>query len=133
MTCLDADNEAILRRMRDSGDHLPLPQGIDFNVVLPDDAAAQALGKHFHAMGLDVSAERTETVPELPWDVVVKKRMLPTKLAFAGRHLAAFTRASREAWLRPVWRLPAALPGVPPGGGVTFFCLARRKSPKKRR
>jgi len=25
------------------------------------------------------------------------------------------------------------LPGVPPGGGVTFFCLARRKSPKKRR
>jgi hypothetical protein len=25
-----------------------------------------------------------------------------------------------------------ALPGVPPGGGVTFFCGARRKSPKKR-
>ena len=25
------------------------------------------------------------------------------------------------------------LPGVPPGSGVTFFCGARRKSPKKRR
>jgi hypothetical protein len=35
----------------------------------------------------------------------------------------------------PAGRVPAvrALPGCAPGGAVTFFCFAKRKSPKKRR
>ncbi|WP_156391668.1 hypothetical protein [Pelomonas sp. Root405] len=35
--------------------------------------------------------------------------------------------------LRLSFRLGAELPGIRPGGRVTFFCGARRKSPKKRR
>jgi hypothetical protein len=35
-------------------------------------------------------------------------------------------------WLSRGARLLAALPGVRPGGRITFFCGARRKSPKKR-
>ncbi len=72
------ENGDVLRRMQRSGDDLSKPRDIDFNVVLPDKAAAQQFGNHFDALGYRVSAERSGTVVALPWDVVVVKHMLPT-------------------------------------------------------
>lgn len=72
------ENGDVLRRMHKSGDDLSKPRGIDFTVVLPDKTAVQAFGDRFHDLGYQVSAEKSNTVPELPWDVVVTKFMAPT-------------------------------------------------------
>ena len=74
----DDENGQVLRQMEESGDDLSKPRDIDFTVVLPDKAAARAFGDYFHARGYGVSAERSGTVPDLPWDVVVVKHMVPT-------------------------------------------------------
>jgi hypothetical protein len=74
----DDDNGEVLRRMQESGDDLAKARDMDYTVVLPDKAAAQEFGDHFHKLGYRVSAKRSNTVPQLPWDVVVVKSMLPT-------------------------------------------------------
>lgn len=74
----DDENGDVLRRMHESGDDLSKAREVDFTVVLPDKAAAQEFGDHFHELGYKVSAEESKTVPELPWDVVVVKFMVPT-------------------------------------------------------
>jgi len=51
--------------------------------------------------------------------------LLPGLNAMSGEGFSAAARACEAA----AWRL---LPGVRPGGRVTFFCWPRRKSPKKR-
>jgi regulator of RNase E activity RraB len=73
----DDENGEVLRRMHESGDDLSKPRNIDFTVVLPSKEAAQAVGDHFHKLGYEVSAERTGTVPDLPWDLVVVRHMKP--------------------------------------------------------
>ena len=74
----DDENGDILFRMYSDGDDLSAPRDVDFNVVLPDRAAAKKFGDHFHKLGYKVTAEKARTVPELPWDVNVVKHMLPT-------------------------------------------------------
>ena len=73
----DDENGEVLRRMHDSGDDLSKPRDIDFTVVLPSEGAAKSFSKHFVAAGYEVKVEKADTVPELPWDVVVVKHMLP--------------------------------------------------------
>jgi len=80
----DEDNERVLQQMRNNGDDLSRPRVIDFTVVLPNEKTARSFGGHFDALGLEVYAERTETAPDLPWDVVVKKHMLPTNDGITG-------------------------------------------------
>ena len=74
----DDENGDVLRRMQESGDDLSKPRDIDFTVVLPDKAAAQAFGDRFHELGYRISAEKSNTVPQLPWDIVVTKFMVPS-------------------------------------------------------
>jgi hypothetical protein len=74
------ENGEVLRQMHESGDDLSKPRDVDFTVVLPDKAAAQAFCDRFHGLGYKVSAKHTRTVAELPWDAVVVKHMIPTHL-----------------------------------------------------
>lgn len=73
----DDENGAVLRQMAESGDDLSRPRKIDFTVVLPHEDAAQKFAARFAEAGYEIKAEQTSTVPELPWDVVVVKHMLP--------------------------------------------------------
>jgi hypothetical protein len=74
----DDENGNVLRRMHENGDDLAKARDIDFTVALPDKAAAQRVGDHFHKLGYRVSANRSQSATGLPWDVVVIKFMLPT-------------------------------------------------------
>ena len=69
--------------MHDSGDDLSKPRDVDFTVVLPNQAAAQVFGDHWRALGYQVSAEESGAVPDLPWDVVVVRHMVPTHAGIA--------------------------------------------------
>jgi len=81
--------------MAQSGDDLSKARDIEFTVVLPNRAAAQKFGDHFHQLGYAVSAQRTRTVPELPWDVVVVKHMVPTYEGITAFEAELETVASR--------------------------------------
>jgi len=74
----DDENGDVLRSMAESGDDLSKPRDIDFTVVMPDEDAATRFGAHFESAGYLVKVAETRTVQELPWDVVVVKRMLPS-------------------------------------------------------
>jgi hypothetical protein len=73
----DDENGDALRRMQDEGDNLAIARDIDFNAVFPTQEAADGFAKHFEASGHRTSVERTDSDPELPWDVVVVKHMVP--------------------------------------------------------
>lgn len=72
------ENGNVLRGMHEYGDDLSQPRDIDFTVVLPNSDAVQEFGSRFYNLGLQVKAKKTDTVPELPWDVTVTVNMLPT-------------------------------------------------------
>jgi hypothetical protein len=74
----DDENGNVLRRMYEDGDDLSQPRDIDFTVVLPDSDAVQEFGSYFYHHGLQVKAKKNNTVPELPWGVVVTINMLPS-------------------------------------------------------
>jgi hypothetical protein len=71
-------NGNVLRRMQKDGDDLSQPRDINFTVVLPDSDAVQEFGSYFYNLGLQVKAKKNDTVPGLPWEVVVTVNMLPT-------------------------------------------------------
>ncbi len=77
------ENGEVLRQMAESGDDLSKPRNIDFTVVLPSEAAAREFCAYFATAGHQVKVDETGTVPELPWDVVVVKHMLPTHTGIA--------------------------------------------------
>lgn len=93
----------VLRRMAESGDDLSKPRDIEFTVVLPNRAAAQKFGDHFHRLGYAVSATRTNTVPKLPWDVVVIKHMVPTYEAITAFEAELEAVASRLGGRNDGW------------------------------
>ena len=99
----DDENGDVLRRMKENGDDLSKPRAVDFTVVLPDKAAAQAFGDHFHKLGYGVSAEKSNTEPTLPWDVVVTKFMLPTHVAITDFEQELQTVASRLGGRNDGW------------------------------
>jgi hypothetical protein len=74
----DDENGEVLRQMAEDGDDLSRSRDIDFVVVMPGMAVAQELSDHFEQAGYRVRMEEANTVPELPWDVVVTKHMVPT-------------------------------------------------------
>jgi|SRR5215813_6455776 len=69
-------NADVLKRMKANGDDLMLPRNVDFTVVFPNEGAAQEFAEHFRRLGHRASVEFSGTVAELPWDVVVVKRMV---------------------------------------------------------
>lgn len=74
----DDENGNVLRGMHEDGDDMSQPRDIDFTVVLPNSDAVQEFGNYFYSLGLQVKVKKADTVPELPWDVVVTVNMLPT-------------------------------------------------------
>ena len=72
------ENGNVLRGMHEDGDDMSQPRDIDFTVVLPNSDVVQEFGNYFYNLGLQVKVKKTDTVPELPWDVVVTVNMLPT-------------------------------------------------------
>jgi hypothetical protein len=72
------DNGRVLLRMRENGDDLTKPRDVDFTVVFPGQSSADAFADHFRRSGYRVSVEKTGSVPELPWDVIVVKQMIPS-------------------------------------------------------
>ena len=74
----DDNNGDVLRRMEAKGDTLTRPRIIDFNVVFPDQASAEQFAENFREQGYGVSVEDSETEEDFPWDVVVKRNMIPS-------------------------------------------------------
>ena len=77
----DDENGDVLRRMQESGDDLSKARNIDFTVVLPTREASERFAAPFMAAGYQVKIDESGTVPELPWDVIVVKHMVPTHAA----------------------------------------------------
>ena len=73
----DANGDA-LRRMQENGDDLTRPRDINFTVIFPSMPVAEAFADHFRERAYRVSVEKTECVPELPWDVVIVSHMIPS-------------------------------------------------------
>jgi hypothetical protein len=80
----DDENGEVLRRMQRSGDDLTRPREVDFTVVLPNEVAARELASKFVELGHIASIKRTGVVANLPWDVVVRKVMIPTHQAITN-------------------------------------------------
>ena len=71
------ENGDVLRRMLEDGDDLSIAREIDFTVVFPGEKEARRFAMHFEGKGFRTECERTATEPDLPWDVVVVRRMVP--------------------------------------------------------
>jgi hypothetical protein len=98
----DANGDA-LRRLERDGDDLTRARDIDFAVALPDEAAAEGFADYFRHLGYEVSAEKTHTQPELPWDVVVVKNMVPshngiTEFEDLLQSIASGFRGRNDGW-----------------------------------
>jgi hypothetical protein len=78
MTFPDDANGDALRRLQRDGDPLTEPRDVDFTVVFPTETAAKEFAARFLAMEYRVSIEQTNCKPELPWDVLLVKHMIPT-------------------------------------------------------
>jgi Regulator of ribonuclease activity B len=83
----DDENGDVLRRMAASGDDLSKPRQIDFTVAVPGESEAATLAERYRRQGYDVSFKRSDVVPDLPWDVVVRKFMLPDHSAITSFEL----------------------------------------------
>jgi hypothetical protein len=66
----DDDNGRVLRKMQER--------------VFPSQPSAEAFAGHFRGLGYTVSIEETGSVPDLPWDVTVKRTMIPTHADISG-------------------------------------------------
>jgi Regulator of ribonuclease activity B len=77
------ENGDVLCRMQESGDNLSIPRDIDFVVILTNEMAANAFVNSLAVAGYAVKVENSATVPELPWDAVVVRRMIPNHKAIA--------------------------------------------------
>jgi hypothetical protein len=71
------ENGDVLRRMQRNGDDLSKPRDIDFTVVMPNEDSVHKFSDHFRKLGFQEKSEESDTVPELPWDVIVVKHMIP--------------------------------------------------------
>lgn len=90
MTFPDDANGDVLRRMEAAGDDLTRPRDIEFTVAFPDENTAKQFAAHVSTLGYPASVELTETVDDLPWDVVVVKHGIPSH-----KEIGAF-----EEWLQ---------------------------------
>ena len=74
----DDENGDVLRRLEAGGDDLTRPREVDFNVVSPAGNVAEQFADHFRVLGYVVSVELGQVVEDFPWEVVVKKHMVPS-------------------------------------------------------
>ena len=74
----DDENGDVLRRLQKNGDNLAKPRDVDFTVVFANEESAQEFAEHFIRHGYKVSVGNSNCVPDLPWDVVVTKHMVPS-------------------------------------------------------
>ena len=74
----DDENGDVLRRLEADGDDLALPREVDFNVVFPTGNVAEQFANHFRVLRYVVSVDFGEVVEDFPWEVVVKKHMVPS-------------------------------------------------------
>jgi len=74
----DGDNGDVLRRLQKNGDNLTKPRDVDFTVVFATEESAQEFAEHLVGYGYKVSVSNSNCVPDLPWDAVVTKHMVPS-------------------------------------------------------
>jgi hypothetical protein len=74
----DDENGDVLRRLQKNGDDLSKPRDVDFTVVFATEESAQEFAQHFVRHRYKVSVANSNCVPDLPWDVVVTKHMVPS-------------------------------------------------------
>jgi hypothetical protein len=74
----DDDTGDALRRLHRNGDDLTRPRDVDFTVVFATKAAAGRFAEHFGKLGYKVSIRESDCVPNLPWDVLVVRQMVPS-------------------------------------------------------
>ena len=74
----DDANGATLRRMQVNGDDLTKSRVVDFSVVFPSQFLAERFAEDVKILGFDCSVEETKCVPDLPWDVLVRRNMIPS-------------------------------------------------------
>ena len=72
------ENGDVLRRLQKNGDNLAKPRDVDFTVVFATEESAQEFAEHFLRGGYKISVSNSNCVPDLPWDVVVTKYMVPS-------------------------------------------------------
>jgi len=80
----DDENGDVLRRMQESGDDLTIAREIDFSVVFPSEDAAIAFAVHLLRNGQKVSLAEPKTDDDLPWEVTVHPRFVPTHAAITA-------------------------------------------------
>lgn len=80
----DDANGDVLRRMLASGDDLSRARIIDFTTVFPDQTSALSFAQFFKLKGYSTDVEHSACVETLPWDVVVKKSMIPEHRAITA-------------------------------------------------
>ena len=68
----DDPNGDVLRQMRDG------PREVNFSVVFGTQDTARQFGDQFQRLGYEVSCERSDVDPDLPWDVTVVNVLAPT-------------------------------------------------------
>jgi len=99
----DDENGDVLRRMQGNGDSLAKPRNIDFTVAFPDEPSAEQFGAKIRHLGYEPSVNLTNSNPELPWDVVVVKYMLPshegiTQFELELENIASRFGGSNDGW-----------------------------------
>jgi hypothetical protein len=72
------ENGNVLRSLLRSGDNFSIPRDIDFQVIFPNEAAAEAVGQIVGNWGYTAEVRFPGPHAELPWEVNVKCHMLPT-------------------------------------------------------
>lgn len=77
-------NGDVLRRMRSGGDSLTLAREIDFSVIFPSEEAAIAFCEAVDKPDLKLSYRLSEVDDDRPWDVTVKKDMIPDHAKIAA-------------------------------------------------
>lgn len=75
------ENEDVLRRLRAECDDLTRPRDIDFVVVFADELSAQQFADQLDRKELSVSVKKSDVAEGFPWDVNVRKNMVPQKEA----------------------------------------------------
>jgi hypothetical protein len=74
----DDENGDVLRRLQKDGDDLAKLREVNFTVVFATEKPAQEFGEHFVRRGYKISIEKSNCVPDMPWDVVVTRHMAPS-------------------------------------------------------
>lgn len=77
MTFPNDDTGEALRRLAAQGDDLSQPRDIHFTVVFRDEPSAMKFAERLRGIGHESTTEETNTVVELPWDVLVTQWMVP--------------------------------------------------------